>query len=124
MSCRCSISCTRSGLARSPAPIRGGRRVWNGERRRRRRRTTSNRRHSLSAAPTSITWRRRKMKLSHPVLTPEESAELERTVLSRHLLEEQYANLEQQHDTANFGMWVFLVTEVLLFGSLFLGVAV
>jgi cytochrome c oxidase subunit III len=36
-------------------------------------------------------------------------------------LAEQYANLEQQHETAALGMWVFLVTEVLFFGVLFLG---
>ena len=29
--------------------------------------------------------------------------------------------LEQQHDASTFGMWVFLVTEVLFFGGLFIG---
>jgi cytochrome c oxidase subunit 3 len=39
-------------------------------------------------------------------------------------LEEQYENLEQQHETATLGMWIFLATEVMFFGTLFLGVVV
>jgi heme/copper-type cytochrome/quinol oxidase subunit 3 len=34
------------------------------------------------------------------------------------LLEIQYANLEQQGDTAEFGMWVLLVNETIFFGAL------
>jgi len=34
------------------------------------------------------------------------------------LLEIQYANLEQQADTAEFGIWVFLVNETIFFGAL------
>lgn len=34
-------------------------------------------------------------------------------------LREQYANPEQQRATATLGMWIFLITEVLLFGALF-----
>jgi cytochrome c oxidase subunit III len=34
-------------------------------------------------------------------------------------LGEQYATLEQQHSTAELGMWIFLATEVMLFGGLF-----
>jgi cytochrome c oxidase subunit 3 len=56
------------------------------------------------------------------LLTPSERQMLEHTFLVKHRLEEQYANSEQQHETAIFGMWVFLATEVLFFGSLFLGV--
>lgn len=58
------------------------------------------------------------------VLTPEERYELEHTVLVRHRLEEQYADLEQQHETASLGMWIFLATEVMFFGVLFLGLGV
>jgi cytochrome c oxidase subunit 3 len=58
------------------------------------------------------------------VLTPEERDELELTALKRDVLEEQYHNLEQQHETASLGMWAFLATEVMFFGPLFLGVAV
>ncbi len=34
-------------------------------------------------------------------------------------LREQFNNPEQQRDTATFGMWIFLLTEALLFGALF-----
>ncbi len=34
-------------------------------------------------------------------------------------LREQFATPEQQRQTATIGMWIFLVTEVLLFGGLF-----
>lgn len=40
------------------------------------------------------------------------------------VLADQFHDLEQQHETATFGMWVFLATEVLLFGALFLSYAV
>ncbi|MGI8811913.1 MAG: cytochrome c oxidase subunit 3 [Pyrinomonadaceae bacterium] len=33
--------------------------------------------------------------------------------------EMQFRDLEQQQETAQFGMWVFLATELLLFGALF-----
>jgi cytochrome c oxidase subunit 3 len=58
------------------------------------------------------------------ILTPAERDELELTALVRHRLEEQYENLEQQHEVAALGMWAFLATEVMFFGTLFLGVAV
>jgi cytochrome c oxidase subunit 3 len=63
------------------------------------------------------------MKLSEStVWTPEERDIIEQdTMLTRHLLEEQYANLEQQHVAASLGMWVFLATEVMFFGTLFVG---
>src|SRR5204862_6516345 len=32
-----------------------------------------------------------------------------------------FATMEQQFDTAKIGMWLFIVTEVLLFGGLFVG---
>jgi len=34
-------------------------------------------------------------------------------------LAEQFDDLEQQHQAAAFGMWVFLITEVMLFGGMF-----
>ena len=37
---------------------------------------------------------------------------------------EQFDDLEQQHSAAQLGMWVFLATEVLFFGGLFLGYTV
>ncbi|HEY5313811.1 MAG TPA: hypothetical protein VIK18_14885, partial [Pirellulales bacterium] len=56
------------------------------------------------------------------VMTAETRQTLEGTLLVRHRLEEQYADLGQQHETAAFGMWVFLATEVMFFGVLFLSV--
>lgn len=35
------------------------------------------------------------------------------------VLEEQFRDLDQQHETSSLGMWVFLTTEALLFGALF-----
>lgn len=35
------------------------------------------------------------------------------------MVDTQFQTLEQQHDTRIFGMWVFLVTELMLFGALF-----
>ncbi len=64
------------------------------------------------------------MSPDHAILTPEERDELELTALSRPRLQEQFRNLEQQHECAALGMWVFLATEALFFGVLFLSVAV
>lgn len=38
-------------------------------------------------------------------------------------LQHHFANMEQQADAGKIGMWLFLVTEVLLFGGLFVGFA-
>jgi cytochrome c oxidase subunit III len=35
------------------------------------------------------------------------------------LVAEQFDDREQQHEAANFGMWIFLATEVMFFGGLF-----
>lgn len=40
------------------------------------------------------------------------------------ILAEQFDDIEQQHEAAKFGMWVFLATEVLFFGGLFLAYTV
>jgi cytochrome c oxidase subunit 3 len=58
------------------------------------------------------------------VLTPEERDALKLTALVRDRLEEQFENLGQQHESAALGMWIFLATEVMFFGVLFLGVGV
>jgi cytochrome c oxidase subunit 3 len=42
-----------------------------------------------------------------------------RRALERSALAEQFDDLEQQHRAATFGMWVFLATEVMLFGGMF-----
>jgi cytochrome c oxidase subunit 3 len=64
------------------------------------------------------------MNLDHSLLTPQERDELQLTVLVRERLEEQFQDLGQQHDVATLGMWIFLATEVMFFGTLFLGVGV
>jgi cytochrome c oxidase subunit 3 len=64
------------------------------------------------------------MSTDKALLTPEERDELELTAVVRHRLEEQYEDLEQQHEAASLGMWIFLATEVMFFGVLFLGLGV
>ncbi len=39
------------------------------------------------------------------------------------VLAEQFDSLEHQHETRTFGMWVYLVTELMLFGGLFVAYA-
>ncbi|HUE17096.1 MAG TPA: cytochrome c oxidase subunit 3 [Planctomycetaceae bacterium] len=64
------------------------------------------------------------MSLKDALFTPDEQERLfDHTFLHSEPLEEQYATLEQQHETAAFGMWVFLATEVMFFGTLFIAVA-
>ncbi len=64
------------------------------------------------------------MSPENTLLTDEQYASLEHTALRRDRLEEQYENLDQQHQAAALGMWVFLGTEVMFFGALFLAVGV
>src|SRR3954470_13410608 len=45
---------------------------------------------------------------------------LKHTVIVRHTLEEQFHDFEHQAETARLGMWLFLATEVMFFGALFL----
>lgn len=42
-------------------------------------------------------------------------------VLDLHSLHTQYADLNQQRESATLGMWVFLVTEVMFFGGMITG---
>ncbi len=46
--------------------------------------------------------------------------------MSEHVvgLKHHFDDLEQQHDAATLGMWVFLVTEIMFFGGLFVGYTV
>ena len=39
--------------------------------------------------------------------------------MAHSVLQHHFENLEQQHETAALGMWVFLATEVMFFGGLF-----
>ena len=43
---------------------------------------------------------------------------------SQEFVAEQFDDLEQQHSAAQLGMWIFLATEVLFFGGLFLAYTV
>ena len=45
-------------------------------------------------------------------------------VTATHILGEQFDDIEQQRDAAKLGMWIFLATEVLFFGGLFLSYTV
>ena len=58
------------------------------------------------------------------IFTPEERSQLELTALVRHRLEPQFQNLEQQHEVSALGMWVFLATELMFFGTLFVSLGV
>jgi cytochrome c oxidase subunit III len=58
------------------------------------------------------------------LLTAADRRALAHTALVREPLEEQFQDLDQQHHAAALGMWVFLATEVMFFGTLFLAVAV
>jgi cytochrome c oxidase subunit 3 len=49
---------------------------------------------------------------------------ISRVAESNGALAEQFDDLAQQHEAANLGMWVFLVTEMLFFGGLFAGYTV
>lgn len=59
------------------------------------------------------------MSPENPPGTSAAQVTLEQTALHRERLEEQYEDLEQQHETATSGMWVFLATEVMFFGAIF-----
>ncbi len=58
------------------------------------------------------------------ILAAEEHAELQQTVLVRDRLQEQFHDLEQQQEAASVGMWVFLATEVMFFGTMFVVLSV
>ena len=108
--CRCSISAGRCSAAGARRPTRGTRPGWNGRRRRRRRSTIS---HDDAggrrAAPTCYT--------PEAEAVPQKCLRLAPRRISSRLC-------AQQHEAAQLGIWVFLATEVLFFGGLFLGYAV
>jgi len=39
--------------------------------------------------------------------------------IAEHALQHHFADMEQQRETASFGMWAFLLTEVMFFGGMF-----
>ncbi|HVX64543.1 MAG TPA: cytochrome c oxidase subunit 3 [Pirellulales bacterium] len=64
------------------------------------------------------------MSPENALLTPADREMLEHTMLVRDRLEEQYHDLEQQSHAAAAGMWVFLATEVMFFGTLFVSLGI
>src|SRR6476620_2196143 len=106
-------------MAGKPEIIRGKRQAWSGRHPRRRRATTFRTLPSLCGHRISITSLKPKMSLDSRLLTEDDLRALEHTVLVRHRLEEQYEDLERQSETATLGMWLFLATEVMFFGTLF-----
>jgi cytochrome c oxidase subunit 3 len=62
--------------------------------------------------------------VAQSLLTDDERRLLGHTMFVRRRLEDQFENLEQQHQAATTGMWVFLATEVMFFGTLFLALSV
>src|SRR4051812_42196767 len=98
-------------MAASPGRTRGVRSASNGRPRRRRRPRTSRKRQSSRGKPTT-TRRRRRAMLPEPAHS---HSHAHAPALAHH-----FDNLAQQSEAATLGMWVFLVTEVLFFGGLFL----
>ncbi len=39
--------------------------------------------------------------------------------IAEHALQHHFADMDQQKETSTFGMWLFLVTEIMFFGGLF-----
>ncbi|HEX3871802.1 MAG TPA: cytochrome c oxidase subunit 3 [Pirellulales bacterium] len=64
------------------------------------------------------------MSLKQAIFNADELEVLEESFLVRHRLEEQYRDLDQQRHAAVFAMWVFLATEVMFFGVLFVSAGV
>ena len=58
------------------------------------------------------------------LLTPAERDNLRHSIFVRRELEEQFTDLEHQHRVASTGMWVFLATEVMFFGTLFVALGI
>src|SRR5205809_1057611 len=58
------------------------------------------------------------------LLSDEERKMLAHTIVVHRRLEEQYSSLPQQNDTAALGMWLFLATEIMFFGTLFTALVV
>src|SRR5690242_5654523 len=98
------------------------RRAWSGRRHRRRRSRTSIR---LRSSPHRRTrTRARRLTLSSHAVTSGSGGVHAEVPVGTHThhprLQHHFDTLEQQQHAATLGMWVFLMTEVLFFGGLFL----
>src|SRR5579875_3546253 len=93
---------------------------WSGRPRRRRPPTTSSRSPRSITSRTPTGWRRRAMPDNHAAAMPDALIGLPTGIE----VAEQFANARQQRHAAEMGMWAWLLTELLLFGGLFLGALV
>src|SRR6266542_2838561 len=119
-------------------PIPGTCRAWNGEPRLRRLQKTLRSRQLLPGRLTSLprpknskSWedsdenRRRKSSDGNKSVLTERKKILAEIYATGHetshpALQHHFENMEQQREAGTLGMWVFLVTEIMFFGSLFL----
>jgi cytochrome c oxidase subunit 3 len=60
------------------------------------------------------------MSRDNTLLSPRDRHMLRNSIFVRHKLEDHYQSIEHQTETARFGMWLFIATEVMFFGALFL----
>src|SRR5438094_9094236 len=85
----------------------GVRRVWNGKRLRRR---------------PNITLNKLRLSQDRPIrIQPKKMSILTSPASEDAFVAQQFDDIEQQREAAKLGMWIFLATEVLFFGGLFLG---
>src|SRR5438067_9226995 len=111
--CRSPICFGHGVTGKWPVQIRGKQLGSSGRRHRRRRRTISKRSRSSLKSRINTTRSRRKRKWRRRVSE----------ATATHV-EPQFEEAEQQREAATMGMWLFLATEVLLFGGMFLGYTV
>src|SRR6266545_4139458 len=89
--------------------IRGRQQVWSGRRHRHRPQTTLKR---------LLSWKK-PTRMDH---TRERRFTMTETTAPR--VAHQFDDARQQREAITLGMWVFLITEIMMFGALFAGYAV
>ena len=103
--------------------IRGARAASSGRSRRRRRPKTSRSRRSSPRARTSTHRAGRSALSDAPTLsaaTRRDSSALARARAAPSDLQHHFDSMAQQAEASTLGMWVFLVTEIMFFGGLFM----
>src|SRR5437588_13002104 len=111
--CRSPICFGHGVTGKWPVQIRGKQLGSSGRRRLRRRRTISKRSRSSPKSRINTIRSRRKRKWRRRMSE----------ATATHV-EPQFEEAEQQREAATMGMWLFLATEVLFFGGMFLGYTV
>src|SRR6476620_5431180 len=108
-SCRWDICFGHGVTEKWRGRIRGRRRAWNGRRLRHHRRIIlqSLRSYRKNLMPTTRRPRNWRKHMPEVVIAAP--------------IKHQFDTAEQQREAATMGMWLFLATEVLLFGGMFLG---